>query len=727
MQEPAATVEEGGHHDAVSGAAALEHSAEPKGRVMKFTYASGARPLEGFTVKRGIGAGGFGEVYYATSDAGKEVALKHIQRNLDIELRGVGQCLNLKHPHLVSLYDIKYDEGGEGWVVMEYVAGESLKDVVDRNPNGLPIDTVHLWLKGIAAGVACLHDHGIVHRDLKPGNIFDDDGIVKIGDYGLSKFISVSRRSGNTESVGTCHYMAPEIGRGIYGREIDVYALGIILFEMLTGRVPFEGESTQEIMMKHLTAEPDLTGVPQPYAGVIAKALAKDPEQRISSVGEFLQLLGLESETPGDVTYTAVSHAGGAAPDPPQPAKRDEPDLIITDSNASNADMVFGPVESIPKAEVVAAAAAPPVRNAAVRRAALQNAAVPPQPMRREPVGQAIRDGWGTSRDWWHNAPGGAVGKFILLVVAIFLVVTNASWLLPFALVLGIIYLVYRAIWALVVDTREQDSERSHKAGHANDAHRRRHGRRRRRVASPRQRQEWLRGYLGSRPFYERCGELTGSMLMAAFVAGVLGILMMIVGGHEKMSGQFYDWGPFYAWFVVTATVGAWAVLIPAKMWEGRDDAITGRAKGPRGEQVLRRFTMLVLGLVVGWMAFGLVNLFPAGEIELSMKKFFWHDLVPVNMWTSMFAGSTPLLPAYLAYFAGTYAILRWWRQGDPLRATRLSLWTIAVVVGCAVVLPFPQPWGFMLVMTISLAVQLSTPWLSPPRRAEVVRAMEGT
>src|SRR5881394_1631750 len=88
-----------------------------RGGAMKFTYTSGARPLEGYTIKRGIGVGGFGEVYFATSDAGKEVALKRIQRNLDVELRGVSQCLNLKHENLVDLYDIRYDEQGGAWVV----------------------------------------------------------------------------------------------------------------------------------------------------------------------------------------------------------------------------------------------------------------------------------------------------------------------------------------------------------------------------------------------------------------------------------------------------------------------------------------------------------------------------------------------------------------------------------------------------------------------------------
>ena len=88
-------------------------------------------------VKRGIGHGGFGEVYYATSDAGKEVALKLIRRNLDVELRGIKQCLNLKHPNLLALFDIREGGQGDNWVVMEYVGGRSLEDVVAAHPQGM--------------------------------------------------------------------------------------------------------------------------------------------------------------------------------------------------------------------------------------------------------------------------------------------------------------------------------------------------------------------------------------------------------------------------------------------------------------------------------------------------------------------------------------------------------------------------------------------------------------
>ena len=240
---------------------------------MKFTYPSGSRPLEGYTIKRGVGRGGFGEVYFATSDAGKEVALKLIRRNLDVELRGVTQCLNLKHPNLIALYDIKHRRrwatNGSSWNTSP-ASRSKTSSIATRT--ACPTIKCSPGCTASAAGVAYLHDHGIVHRDLKPGNIFSDEGIVKIGDYGLAKFISCSRRSGQTESVGTVHYMAPEIANGRYGREIDIYALGIILFEMLTGHVPFEGESVGEVLMKHLTAEPDLS--------VLARALPRHRRTR---------------------------------------------------------------------------------------------------------------------------------------------------------------------------------------------------------------------------------------------------------------------------------------------------------------------------------------------------------------------------------------------------------------------------------------------------------------
>ncbi len=254
---------------------------------MKFTYQPGATPVDGFTIRRGIHRGGFGEVYYAVSDAGKEVALKLLQHEQEVELRGVTQCLNLKHPNLVNLFDVRTDSHGESWVVMEYVNGSSLEDVLAAFPNGLPLDEVRDWLTGLVAGVSHLHERGIVHRDLKPANVYRENGTVKVGDVGLSKKLGSDRRGAHTQSVGTVYYMAPEVARGQYGPEVDVYSLGIMLYELLTGRVPFMGETSAEILMKHLTAQPDLATLPEQFRAVVSRALEKDPHQRTPNVEQL--------------------------------------------------------------------------------------------------------------------------------------------------------------------------------------------------------------------------------------------------------------------------------------------------------------------------------------------------------------------------------------------------------------------------------------------------------
>ncbi|MEE2844654.1 MAG: serine/threonine-protein kinase [Planctomycetota bacterium] len=264
---------------------------------MKFTYSSGDRPLDGYTIKRGLGKGGFGEVYFAISDGEKEVALKQVNTIVSKaeaddptgEQRGDHLVLNVSHANLVTLFDIKEGVDDDTWIIMEFMAGNSLRHILDKYPTGLSTDDAAAWFYSIASGVEYLHNKGIVHRDLKPGNVFISDGNVKVGDYGLSKFISSSQRGGHTRSIGTLHYMAPEIGDGNYGREIDVYALGIMLFELLTGDVPFTGETDQEILVKQLTAKPDLSSIPLEFRKAIEKALQKDKTKRYQHVVDMLR------------------------------------------------------------------------------------------------------------------------------------------------------------------------------------------------------------------------------------------------------------------------------------------------------------------------------------------------------------------------------------------------------------------------------------------------------
>jgi len=322
---------------------------------VKFAYGSGDRPLDGFTVKRAIGHGGFGEVYYAVSDAGKDVALKLVQRDGQIELRGVRQCMNLKNPHLVAIYDIKTNEAGEQFVVMEYVAGASLAGRLAEADAGLPHPEVNQWLEGTARAVAHLHEHGIVHRDLKPANIFLEGDTVKVGDYGLSKSISASQTGPQTGSVGTVHYMAPEIGSGTYGRAVDIYALGVILHQMLTGKLPFDGESTGEILMKHLTGQADTKALPAPYRSVVDRALAKDPADRFASATEMWS--AVSGAASGSAGGDGTGRAKAPAPDPQQAGHPPEPPGNGRDRARGAAGAPHAVAGGVPVARVVGSGA----------------------------------------------------------------------------------------------------------------------------------------------------------------------------------------------------------------------------------------------------------------------------------------------------------------------------------------------------------------------------------
>ena len=652
----------------------------------KFLYHGGDRPLEGYTIKRGIGHGGFGEIYYATSDGGKEVALKLIRRNLEIELRGIRHCLNLKHPNLLDLYDIRQDAQGDTWVVMEYVPGASLEEALDAQPNGLPPEQAVAWLYGIAAGVAYLHDRGIVHRDLKPGNVFSSEGVVKVGDYGLSKFISCSRRSGHTESIGTVHYMAPEVANGRYGKEIDIYAMGIMLYEMLTGRVPFEGESVGEVLMKHLTAQPDLSMLAEPYRSVVARALEKDPEKRFHSVGEMLAGLPAPAQAPP-----------GAA-------------RLPGDSGVSRA--------------AAGSARRPSPWDETVIRAQVAD---------EEPIARAVRETWWKLRRQWDEANLNTPAKVGLIVLGLLVLLAGAQVMFPLVISLLIFYGVYRLVRAVVLKLEGRTTAWAPRprdwapggspaacapafgtAGATSappglggttppvaplaptgpsEGHRRfvpswhRRGRREAAAAA-----------LAVKPGLDRFTELLGSMIVGSLVAVVMCVVMLLIKSYRTGVPQ----PELCAWLALVSILGTWAVLVPAKFWEGT-----------HGEPILRRFILMVIGFGVGAAAYGLASLLLVGlpadafpEAPYRMPDGFYGD------------GGHPLILAHLAAFGALFFIMRWWKQADPLRPTRLAFGALIVSVVIAGLVAgltqFPQPWLSMVAGAVSVAVQLSSPWVNP-------------
>lgn len=663
----------------------------------RFTHPSGAKPLPGYTIKRGVGWGGFGEVYYATTDAGKECALKLIRRNLDIELRGVTQCLNLKHHNLLSLFDIRRDDHEDTWVIMEFVSGESLEDAIARHPNGMPLGDAMRWFDGLTAGVGYLHDHGIVHRDLKPGNIFSDEGMVKVGDYGLSKFISCSRRSGQTESVGTVHYMAPEIANGRYGKEIDIYALGVMLYEMLTGHVPFDGESVGEVLMKHLTAEPKLDKLAEPFRTVVARTLAKDPEQRIRSVAEMRDLLA------------------GA-----MPVDRYAPTMVgsLPPSERPSAAGVSTPYASPAGEPIMAEAADSPSR---VREAATASGYAADNPF-REPLARAVFEGCRRLRFNWEQVNLPPPVKVLILVAAIVVGLLAVPYVFMAALVMLPVYGVYWVVRAMVVGPDpipdrsprgppyarqaaspnpalhaapaaaapdQTDDPRANPATAESLTRRERLHRRRRRLAANSLRKS----------FRDKFTEATGAMLLAALFSLAYSVVANLVIGWN--GSEFAQ----YLWMAMVTTLGAWMVIVPAKIWEGR-----------RGETIARRSTMLVLGMCLGMIAWLLGSGF-----ALSMP--FSDDILPIP--TEMSPASPfnrhlydakgmPMIWSHAAYFAFLFLVPAWWRQADGTRRQRLVLWTALMMGVWAYVLGmfwvYPHPQGMIVAIGISLIVQVAAP-----------------
>jgi serine/threonine protein kinase len=708
--------------NAFVGEQQVEKKTQPKPR--RFTYQSGSTALDGYTIKRGIGIGGFGEVYFAISDAGKEVALKRIQRNLDVEIRGVSQCLNLKHINLISLWDIRQDAEGESWVVMEYVPGESLRDVLERNPNGIPLELAKKWFSEILAGVNYLHDHGIVHRDLKPGNIFydQDEQVVKIGDYGLSKFISTSKRDGQTESVGTFHYMAPEIGKGSYGKEIDIYSLGIILCEILAGQVPFDGESGQEIIMKHLTASPDLDFVPQRFRSVIAKTLAKDPELRFSSVQDLeiaLDWDGNRTQFADKNPNQTESPATAKASDPmPSHARiepmfiRDDEPMYISDDEIQLGDLNdHSQAGSRPKPNIRPVADGEPVVSNCNVLSGNQQTRYDSRAIddgntghdgisvistktfaQNEPIAKAVNGGFQRVANWW-NGVGGTPFKIALATVVAILVLVNAQWLIPLSVVLGCSYMLYYFVRAAF--QRDVDSVNRPNATVIRPFSRR---------ECAKLTEQRLRERRFDVPFTEKLAEALGSILVATVIISVSALIGLGFSGYE-LDGSVATISLF-TWIVSTSLIGTTAGVVFSKLFESKED-----------NQWKRRFFQMTAGVVIGIISYFAYHAFLIESIPMP------RDLSQMqNSLINTDYATTPM--KFILFFAVYFAVIRWWKVGDPLRKSQFSIvnlilhTVIAVGVGC--VTGFPLLWAVMIGGTISISLQMSTTWINSKEREKL-------
>jgi eukaryotic-like serine/threonine-protein kinase len=207
--------------------------------------------------------------------------------------RGEAQkAASLSHPNIVSIYDVGYEEGIH-YIVMEYIKGQSLKELVE-NMKQLPVKMAVDYALQIAHALAHAHRHGIIHRDVKPHNILiNEEGRVKVTDFGIAQAVTAATVTYDGAIMGSVHYFSPEQARGGQtGEKSDIYSLGVVLYEMLTGAVPFVGESPVTVALKHVQDPfPDPRDknedIPVLLAQVIRKAVEKDPEKRYQSAREI--------------------------------------------------------------------------------------------------------------------------------------------------------------------------------------------------------------------------------------------------------------------------------------------------------------------------------------------------------------------------------------------------------------------------------------------------------
>lgn len=246
-----------------------------------------------------IGSGGMANVYLAEDlILERKVAVKMMsldfqedEQNLRRFQREALSTTELDHPNIVNIYDV--GEGSQPYIVMEYISGMDLKQYIREN-YPLPYRKVIDIMGQILDGVGYAHRSNVIHRDIKPHNILiDHDGHVKLTDFGIAVALSQNSITQTNSLLGSVQYISPEQARGnIVTKQSDIYSLGIVLYELLAGTVPFDGESAVSIALKHFQAPiPDLreldTRLPQALENVVLKATAKEPKNRYATAQEM--------------------------------------------------------------------------------------------------------------------------------------------------------------------------------------------------------------------------------------------------------------------------------------------------------------------------------------------------------------------------------------------------------------------------------------------------------
>ena len=253
-----------------------------------------------YQIIRMIGEGGMANVYLAHDTIlDRDVAVKILRGDLADDEKFVRRfqreaisASSLSHPNIVEMYDVGEDDG-QYYIVMEYVEGKTLKSLIKRRGALTLPEVIDIMLQ-LTSAVACAHDSYIIHRDIKPQNVLiKEDGTVKITDFGIAMALNSNELTQTNSVMGSVHYLPPEQANGS-GATIksDIYSLGILMFELLTGNLPFKGENAVEIAIKQMREKiPSVCEInphiPQSVENIILKACAKNPKNRYDNVLEM--------------------------------------------------------------------------------------------------------------------------------------------------------------------------------------------------------------------------------------------------------------------------------------------------------------------------------------------------------------------------------------------------------------------------------------------------------
>lgn len=309
-----------------------------------------------YEVRQKIGVGGMADVYQGKDTLlGRPVAIKILHQNFGSDQDFVARFKReaqaagkLNHPNVVSMYDVGYDQGYH-YIIMEYVAGCTLKEYIQHHARVSVQEAVKITI-AIAEGLEHAHAMGIVHCDVKPHNILiTDAGRIKVTDFGIARAINSAATMMYTNSVmGSAHYISPEQASGkSINVSTDIYSLGVVLYELLTGEVPFRGETPVSVALQHVkdrVVAPRIKNnlIPPQLEQVVLVALEKEPGKRFGSISEMIQALRMSLGYRGGTSARPMQHDFATQVLPPM-------DTEALEEEEESQDGIFAKLGSLPR------------------------------------------------------------------------------------------------------------------------------------------------------------------------------------------------------------------------------------------------------------------------------------------------------------------------------------------------------------------------------------------